>query len=252
MAGEIVQASETWEEAAGGGAVAAVQLTKLAGSCTFFTALGDDELGRRARRELEAMGVRVEATVLAEPQRRALTFVDEAHERTITVIGRKLVPCRVDPLPWEELSEVDAVYFTGGDPAALVAARSARVLVATARELETLRAAGVELDALVRSGRDPGERYRPGDLEPRPRLVVATAGSAGGRYAVKGGPSGVFAAAPLPGPLVDTYGGGDSFAACLAFALAAGRSVEGALALAARCGAACLTGRGPYTRQLRL
>ena len=37
-AGEIVNTSETWDEPAGGGAVAAVQLSKLAGSCDLFTA----------------------------------------------------------------------------------------------------------------------------------------------------------------------------------------------------------------------
>src|SRR5438067_1292046 len=44
-AGEIVRARESWEEAAGGGAVAAVQLVNLAGSCLFFTALADGGLG---------------------------------------------------------------------------------------------------------------------------------------------------------------------------------------------------------------
>ena len=39
-AGEIVHAHETWDEAAGGGAVAAVQLARLAGGgADFFTAL---------------------------------------------------------------------------------------------------------------------------------------------------------------------------------------------------------------------
>ena len=47
--GEIVHALETWEEPAGGGAVAAVQLANLNGSVLLFTALGDDELGRRSR-----------------------------------------------------------------------------------------------------------------------------------------------------------------------------------------------------------
>ena len=57
-AGEIVEAPESWSQAAGGGAVAAVQLARLAGKCLFFTALGDDELGRAAERELSGMGVR--------------------------------------------------------------------------------------------------------------------------------------------------------------------------------------------------
>jgi ribokinase len=66
------------------------------------------------------------------------------------------------------------------------------------------------------------------------------------------GRSGTFNAAPLPRPIVDAYGAGDSFAAGLTFALAAGYGVDEALALAARCGAACLTGRGPYQGQLTL
>jgi len=48
-AGEIVEAEEGWEEAAGGGAVAAVQLARLAGECLLLTALADDPFGRAAR-----------------------------------------------------------------------------------------------------------------------------------------------------------------------------------------------------------
>src|SRR5215204_5751833 len=57
VAGEIVHAAEAWEEPGGGGAVAAVQLAKLGGGATFFTALGDDQLGHRAKAELEALGL---------------------------------------------------------------------------------------------------------------------------------------------------------------------------------------------------
>lgn len=248
-AGEIVRAGEVWSEAAGGGAVAAAQLVKLAGEAMLLTALGDDELGRRAREQLVAQGVTLHALALPEPQRRAVTFLDETGERTITVLGDKLCPRGRDRrLPWHELAEADGVYFVSGDAAALQAARRARVLVATARELPTLAEAGVELDALVGSGEDIGERYRPGDLDPPPKLVVTTAGALGG-WAQPGGP---FRAAEPPGPIVDTYGCGDSFAAGLAYALAAGRELDNALALAARCGAAVLTGRGPYPGQLRL
>src|SRR5687768_6308757 len=98
--GEIVHASDVFEVPAGGGAVAAVQLAKLAGSCTFYTALGDDELGARAITELADLGVRVEAVFRAEPQRRAFTHVDAAGERTITVMGARLGPRGDDPLPW--------------------------------------------------------------------------------------------------------------------------------------------------------
>jgi len=245
--GAIVHALETWEEPGGGGAVAAVQLRRLAGSCVFFTALGADELGRRARAELGRLGVEVRSIPEAESTRRAFTFIDDTGERTITVLGQKLRPRGGDTrLPWRELAGMDAVYFVSGDAEALHHARLARVLVATARELQTLREAGVELDVLVGSGEDEGEIYRPGDLDPPPRIVVTTSGALGG-WAQPGGP---FRPAALPGPVVDTYGAGDCFAAGLAFALGRGDSVEDALALAARCGAAVMTGRGQYEAQL--
>jgi ribokinase len=245
--GEIVHAVETWEEPAGGGAVAAVQLAKLSGSCLFFTSLGDDELGRRSRAALEDLGVTVHAARARGPQRRALTHVDETGERTITVLGDKLLPSGEDgSLPWEELARCRAVYFVSGDVSALRAARRADVLVATSRELPTLRRGGVELDLLVGSGEDAGERFEPGELDPPPRIVVTTAGGLGGWIR----PGGPFRAAPLPGPVSDAYGCGDCFAAGLTFGLALGKPVDEAVALAARCGAAVLTGRGAYGRQL--
>src|SRR5436189_1819462 len=99
--GDIVHSLDAWEEAAGGGAVAAVQLAKLAGSCVLFTAFGDDELGRRARAQLAAQGATVRAMVDPAPQRRAFCFVDAGGERTITVLGDKLRPSARDArLPW--------------------------------------------------------------------------------------------------------------------------------------------------------
>jgi len=50
--GAIVHARETFCEPAGGGAVAAVQLRKLAGAATFLTALGDDAAARQVVLEL--------------------------------------------------------------------------------------------------------------------------------------------------------------------------------------------------------
>src|SRR3954447_1416074 len=142
--GEIVQALDTWEAAAGGGAVAAVQLARLAGEGLFLTALGDDDLGHRAERELERMGVRVRAAWRREPQRRAFVHVDSKAERTITVIGDRMGPRGEDELPWEELEGADAVYFTAGDAAAVRRTRAAGRLVATVRAIEALAAAGVE------------------------------------------------------------------------------------------------------------
>jgi ribokinase len=249
--GEIVHASEAWEAPAGGGAVAAVQLAKLAGSCLFLTALGDDELGHRAKRGLEELGVRVEASWRPEPQRRGFVYLDSGGERTITVIGERLGPNGDDELPWRELVDCDSVYFTAGDTGALRAARAAKNLVASVRAKETLAAAGVQLDMLVASSTDEGERYRPGDLEPPPELVAQTAGAAGGSLLAADGSTSHWAAAPLPAPPVDAYGAGDCFAAGLTCGLAEGMPPAEALELGARCGAACVTGRGPYGAMYR-
>jgi len=247
--GDIVHALETWEEAAGGGAVAAVQLVKLGVDVTLYTSLGVDALGKRAREQLEGQGVTLAASPTDREQRRAFTYIGETGERTITVLGEKLRPSGEDgDLPWESLREADAAYFVSGDAPALRQARKAPLLVATARELPTLRAGGVELDALVSSGRDEGERYHQGDLDPAPKLVVTTSGHLGG-WAQPGGP---YRPADLPGPVSDAYGAGDCFAAGLTYALARGDAQEDALEFAARCGAAALTGRGAYEGQLRL
>ena len=141
-------------------------------------------------------------------------------------------------VPWEDLARIDGVYFTAGDAEAARQARRARVLVATARELSTLRTAGV--DALVASGEDEAERYQAGDLDPPPRLVVSTAGALGG-WAQPGGP---YKAAAPDGTYEDAYGAGDCFAAGLTFALARGMEVTDALAFASERGALALTRRG--------
>ncbi len=252
LAGEIVQASETWEQPGGGGAVAAVQLRKLAGSVILFTAFGDDQRGHLARSELESLGVQVAARFRTQPQRRGFTFLDARGERTITVMGDRMGPRGSDSLPWDELNWADAVYFTAGDDEALRAARRARLLVATSRVLPQLVRARVPLDVVVGSGRDPAERYRPTLLDPPPRLVVTTMGRRGGSFETAGGRAGRYRAAPVPGLMADSYGCGDSFAAGLTYALGAGLEIEEALEFAARCGAACLTGRGPFAGQLTL
>jgi ribokinase len=110
----------------------------------------------------------------------------------------------------------------------------------------------VTLDALVRSAGDEAEQDDPERLGWSTRMTVTTDGSRGGRYACSDGRSGAFEVAPLAGPIVDAYGAGDSFAAGLTFGLGSGMDLDDALALAARCGAGNLTGRGPYTGQPEL
>ncbi len=250
--GEIVHADSVFSAVAGGGSVAAVQLARLAGAAEFFTVVGDDAVGSAALSGLAELGVTVHGTVRAgTEQRRAFVFLDAGHERTITVLGPRMVPHGDEALDWESLDAVDGVYFTGGDVAALAFARRARVLVATPRALDVLQAGAVALDALVLSAGDPGEAYVSGDLSSDPAFVVRTHGAHGGSWSGADGSSGTWAAAPLPGPKVDAYGCGDSFAAGLTYGMAAGLGIQGAVELAARCGAACLTGRGPYAAQLR-
>jgi ribokinase len=234
-AGEIVHATEVWQEPAGGGAVVARQIALLAGRCELFTALGDDELGRDAARRLAGLGIDVHVKWGGET-RRAFTHVDARGERTITVLGDKLLPA--GPLP---LDGYDLVFFVAGDLAALRSARSARFLAGSVRELPTLRKEDVPLDLLVASANDPGEAYD-GSLETR--HVALTDGERGG--SLDGRP---WAAAPAE--VDDAYGAGDSFAAALAFALARGDEPDAAVELAARAGAAVVRGRGPYTSQLR-
>ncbi len=248
-AGEVVHAREEFEEPAGGGAVVAVQLARLAGASLLITALGEDEPAQRSLARLAELGVRVAHVTRAEPTRRAVTLVDDARERTITTFGERLQPLAADALPWEQLARMDAAYFTAGDVEALRAARAARVLVANPRAHDAL-GHGIPLDALVLSASDAVEREAAAPVEHEAELLVLTEGERGGSYRTRDGRSGRWRAAPIPGEPVDSYGCGDSFAAGLTYGLGAGMSVPDALALAARCGAVCLTGRGPYERQL--
>jgi ribokinase len=127
-------------------------------------------------------------------------------------------------------------------------ARRAQRLVATPRAAESLH--GIRIDALVGSGKDRLEQLDPDALDPAPELIVTTAGKEGGAWHAAEQREGTFKAAELPGPLVDEYGAGDTFAAGFTYGLGAGYGIDDALALAARAGAANLTGRGPYAGQL--
>jgi ribokinase len=245
-AGEIVHASDSFEEPAGGGAVAAVQLARLAGEAELFTALGDDDIAERTRARLAELGVSVHAAERADPTRRAFTFLDAHGERTITTVGKRLEPRGDDPLGWEWLKDADGVYLTAGDESALSAARGARVVVASPRVGRVLADSGIELEALVFSDRDGQESAFAQALDPRPEVLIATRGIDGGRYETADGHEGSWSAAPLPGPVGDSYGAGDSFAAAFTYGLAAGKSLESALRVGAEAGAACMARRGPY------
>jgi ribokinase len=248
--GEVVHAYDAFEEPAGGGAVTAVQLARLAGECVLFTALGEDDEGRRSVKRLSELGVEVRASFTSASTRRAVSLVDDAGERMITTFGPRLEPLEEeDPATRAALADRDAIYFTAGGERALRTARdNARVLVASPRARDAI-GHGVGIDALVLSGDDEMECREAARVEGEAKLVVWTEGARGGHYRDQTGPGG-WDSAMLSSEPVDSYGCGDSFAAGLTYALGAGLDVPHALALAARCGAECLTGRGPYEHQL--
>lgn len=242
--GRIGHASRDLEEPAGAGAVIAVQLARLTGrSVLFFTALGRDAIGERSEQRLRELGVQPVVAWRDQPSRRGISLMAPGGDRAITVIGERLTPTAEDNLGWERLSDCDGVFVSATDRGGLRHARRARILNATPRlGLNVLQQAAVQLDALIGSGLDPGEHVPDNFLDPAPGVRIATEGETGGVLI----PGGRFDAVPLPGPMVESYGCGDSFAAGVTAGLSAGWSIREAVALGARCGAACATRFGPY------
>lgn len=239
--GALVHSEDAFAQPAGGGGVACAVLAELGAETELFCALGTGAHAQSTRERLRNRGVAVHDSTRKLPMRRALALLAPAGDRAIVTIGERLEPAGADPLPWERLAGADAVYFTAGDAAALAHARQARVLVATPRAGDVLRH-GPMLDALVYSGDDSAERAWAQAAADRARLLVATAGERGGSW--RGQTSGRWRAAAVPGPVRDSYGCGDAFAAVLAFGLGAGEPIERAVLRAAEWGARMLTRPG--------
>ena len=180
--GAIGHALRTLQEPAGGGAVVAVQMARLQQQpVQFFTALGRDSVGEACVKRLKDLGLEVHVAWREAPTRRGVSMVDAEGDRAITVIGERLTPSLDDDLPWEALGECDGLFVTAADAPLLKACRSAAVLAATPRvRLPVLQQAGVQLDALIGSGLDPGERVEPEQLNPAPCALIRTEGAAGG------------------------------------------------------------------------
>ena len=178
------------------------------------------------------------------PQTPVLSITHADAERTILVVGARLQPRATDDLPWRLLADAEAAYYAGEDPAVLVRARAARHLVVSARRIDDIIRAGVRADVVVGSAHDPAEdpSALPADL--MPDVVILTDGARGGRMIAGGRPSRDYAAITPPGPTIDTYGCGDSFAAGVTAGLAQGLAIDDAIVLGARVGALCATWRG--------
>ena len=240
--GAITPARDSFERAAGGGAVAAVVLAELGAEVDFFCALGRDPVGEAAATELSQRGVRVHAAWREQPTRRVIALLAAGGERAIVTIGDRLEPVGADRLEWDRLDRADGVYFTAGDGGAASRARRARVLTSTPRAREALEHDGVTIDALVFSASDADERSWAERLEAHTRLMVETDGAAGGRW--WGESEGRWPTVAPPGPPQDDYGCGDSFAAGFTFGLASGEPVLEAARIGAECGARMLTVAG--------
>ena len=242
--GRIGHAPTRLDEIGGAGAIAAVQMARLSGSrVQFFTALGRDEIGERSLKRLQELNVEAHVAWRKTPTRQGISMVDSDGDRAITVIGARLQPQANDPLPWDELTACDGVFATAADAAALVLARKAKVLTATPRLRQpTLQEAAITLDALIGSGLDPDEQLQDPLGFPLPRLHIATEGAIGGRLT----PGGRYDAVKPDGPVIDSYGCGDSFAAGVTVGLAAGWNHRDAIELGAAIGARCATWQGPF------
>ncbi|MFY3743048.1 PfkB family carbohydrate kinase [Anaeromyxobacter sp. Red801] len=252
-AGEIAHLEAPRWFPGGGGGVAFWQLARSPAEVLLFTAVGDDEAGAQVERALAASGARVSvhAARRAEPHTRDLVLLTPDGERTIVVVGEPLHPRADDPLPWGALAGCDAAYFTAQDPAALRAARAARLLVVTARRREALARSGVAADVVVGSRLDAREVSARADYPVPPGALVLTEGAAGGTIETAAGVE-RFPAPPAPEAVGGAYGAGDSFAGALVFLLAAGLPLGDACTAAGRHGAAVLRAVDPRDGQLPL
>ena len=133
--------------------------------------------------------------------------------------------------------------MTATDFEVIKRSRKAKVLCATPRlSIKELNKANIGLDALIGSKLDPDEQFDQGSLSIKPKVIVATEGTAGGEAF----PGGKYKALELKKKVIDTYGCGDSFAAGFTSGLAANWSIQKSLDLGAECGAKCATQFGPY------
>lgn len=250
VAGDIVHLTEPTVFAGGGGGMALLQLAQSDAEVHLFTALGDDDGARAVEAAVARPNVTVHAARRASPQTRDVVMVDATGERTIVVIGEPLHPQADDPLPWELLRELDAVYFTAQDPVLLALARQARNLVVSARRRQAIAAAHVELDVIVGSQLDPREASTRADYALPPRALVMTRGALGGSVMTADATT-TFASPPVEVPR-GTYGAGDSFAGAITYYVAAGLNIAGAAARAAHHGAAMVARADPAAGALRL
>jgi len=245
LAGTISHAKDCFEEAAGGAAVAAVQMSRLINEpVDLLTSLGKDTIGEKCYESLNKLGLNLKVAWREKPTRKGISLISKDGERAITVIGERLQPIASDNLPWNDMQNYDGVFITATDKEGIRLASKARFVAATPRTGKTtLRDSKVKLNALIGSGLDPDEQINYEELLPKPDIYIATEGGSGGmvyprKYKYK--------SIKPSSKEIDTYGCGDCFAGAVTTALSAKLNLEQAINIGAYCGAECSTHYGPY------
>ena len=246
LAGEISHAKDSFEEAAGGAAVTAVQMARLInGPVDLITSLGKDTYGEKCYERLTKLGLNLKVAWREKPTRKGISFVSKDGERAITVIGERLQPIASDNnLPWSEIKNYDGVFVTATDIEGIRLAREAKFLSVTPRiGKETLLKSKIKINAIIGSGLDPGEKINHEELVPKPDIYIATKGKSGGTIFPENKD---YKSITPRSKEIDTYGCGDCFAGGVTTALSANLNLNQAINIGAYCGAECSTHYGPY------
>ncbi len=245
LAGQISHAKDCFEEAAGGAAVAAVQMARLINEpVDLITSLGKDSYGEKCFERLTKLGLNLKVAWRDKPTRKGISLISKDGERAITVIGERLQPIASDDLPWSDMKNYDGIFITATDKEGIRLASEAKFIAATPRTgAVTLRDSKVKINALIGSRLDPGEKINFEELLPKPDLYIATEGKSGGTiYPEKL----KYKSIKPSSEEIDSYGCGDCFAGAVTTALSAKLNLDQAIKIGAYCGAECSTHYGPY------
>ncbi len=245
LAGQISHAKDCFEEAAGGAAVAAVQMTRLINEpVDLITSLGKDSYGEKCYKRLTELGLNLKVAWREKPTRKGISLISKDGERAITVIGERLQPMASDNLPWSDMKNYDGIFITATDEEGIRHARKAKFLSATPRTgKDTLKNSKVKINALIGSALDPGEKINHEELIPKPDIYIATQGKSGGTIFPN---NQNYKSIKPSSKEIDTYGCGDCFAGGVTTALSAKLNLNQAINIGAYCGAECSTHYGPY------
>jgi ribokinase len=254
----------------GAGANVAGRLARCGVSVTFLGCVGDDPFGREAVEALRRLGVRVEAAVCADAATGTVvvlvgadgerTMLPDAGANSRLSLPSGLLTEVVDGAAWLHASGY-TLLNPGSRAAGVLAldhARGAGVLTsvdaASAAPLEALGGREFlrlthdvdlalctldEAEVLVGT-RDPAIALA--RLTATYRQVILKLGADGARWSSREDPTGVGVPAVAPsGPVIDSTGAGDAFAAAFLAARLAGTDVRPALTEACRAAADLVT-----------